>query len=118
VRRTGQERLQVEIQWAGKGWLIAKTEDRSIRIGGEWYEGEPDFLIYARTVKSWDDGSPISESEKVELLDEVVDVAARQGWKLEISWKEFDLQAAIERYRRQEEERRRHEGGDLSEPPD
>jgi hypothetical protein len=112
----------VEIQWAGRGTLIAKVEGRSVHIGGMWYEGEPDggpdFLIYARTVKSWDDGRPISESEKVELLDEVVDVAAQRGWKLDISWEEFDLQAAIERLRRQEEESRRHEDADLSEPPD
>lgn len=112
----------MELQWVGKGYLIAKTEGRSIQIGGEWYDGfldrlRPDFLIYARSVKAWDDGRSISESEKVELLDEVVDEAARQGWKLDISWEDFDLKAAIEKVRRHEEERRRHEVADLSQPP-
>lgn len=95
----------MEIEWVGRGMVIARIGDRSIHVGGEYLVNhEPDFLIYARTVTSWDDGTPISESERAVLLDEVIDVAARQGWKFAISWEELDLEEAIERYKKQERE--------------
>jgi hypothetical protein len=93
----------MEIEWVGRGAVIAKIGDRSIRVGGEYLVNhDPDFLIYARTVASWDDGTPISELERATLLDEVVDAASRQGWKFVISWDELDLKGAIERLMKEE----------------
>jgi len=72
-----------------------------VKVGGEWLlEHNPDFVIYARSVTSWDDGMPIAEEEQVEILDEVVAAAADQGWKFEISWETLDIEAFIEQHRR------------------
>jgi len=110
----------MEIEWVGRGLVIARIGERSFRVGGEYLVNhDPDFLIYARTVTSWDDGTPISELERAALLDEVVDVAARQGWKFSISWEELDLKGAIERYIREEGEaadQPRSGGADPDEP--
>jgi hypothetical protein len=68
----------MEIEWVSPWLMIARIGDRSIRVEGEVVNHNPDFLIYARGVTSWDDGTQISESERAALLDEVVDgVAAR-----------------------------------------
>jgi hypothetical protein len=109
----------MELQWVSRGTVIASIGDRSIRLGGEYLVNhDPDFLIYARTVTTWDDGTPISESDRVALLDEVIDAAALQGWKFDVSWDELNLKEAIERYMREEEASRRDsEGTDLEEPP-
>jgi hypothetical protein len=88
-------------------------------VEGEVVNHDPDFLIYARGVTSWDDGTPISESERAALLDEVVDAASRQGLKFDISWEEFYLKAAIEkamRHEREAESRPLPEGVDPGEP--
>lgn len=94
----------MEINWVGRGLVIAGFGDRTIRVGGEYLlNHEPDFLIYARSVTCWDDGTVVSEPERDELLDEVVAAASRNGWRFDISWEEFNLAEAIERYRMQEE---------------
>jgi hypothetical protein len=110
----------MEIEWVSRGMVIARIGDRSIRVGGEYLVNhDPDFLIYARTVTAWDDGTPVSELERAEILDEVVDAASRQGWKFAISWDELNLKEAMERYAREgEASRRPAEGADLGEPPD
>jgi len=111
----------MEIEWVGRGTVIARIGDRFIRVGGEYLVNhDPDFLIYARTVTAWDDGTPLSESERAALLDEVVDAASRYGWQFGISWDELDLKAAIERYTTEDEEavkRQQAEGPDPGEPP-
>ena len=105
----------MEIEWVGRGLVIARIGDRSVRVGGEYLVNhDPDFLIYARSVTNWDDGTPISELERAELLDEVVDAASREGWKFAISWDELDVQAVIERLKgggSGESARRRHGSG-------
>lgn len=99
----------MEIDWVGRGLVIARVGDRTVRVGGEYLVAhDPDFLIYARTVTNWDDGAPISESERAALLDEVIAAASRNGWKFDISWDELNLKEAIERYRKQEESRQLH----------
>jgi len=94
----------MEVEWISPWLVIARIGDRSIRVDGELVNHDPDFLIYARGVTSWDDGIQISESERAALLDEVVDAASRQGWKFDISWEEFDLKEAIEKAMKQERE--------------
>jgi hypothetical protein len=41
-------------------------------------------VIYARYITTWDDGATLGDEEQAELLDEVVDEAARPGCKFEI----------------------------------
>jgi len=78
---------------------VARVNDRTVQVGGESLLGhDPDFVIYARGITSWDDGMPIAEEELAEILDEVVAAAADQGLKFEISWETFDVEAFIERH--------------------
>jgi hypothetical protein len=94
----------VDITWVSRGRVIARANDRTLRVGGEWLlEHNPDFMIYARTVTCWDDGTAITEEERAKILDEVVDVAAEQGWKFEISWDELDMEGFLERLRIEED---------------
>lgn len=109
----------MEIEWVGRGLVIARIGDRSIRVGGEYLVNhDPDFLIYARSVTSWDDGTSVSELERAALLDEVVDAASRAGWKFTISWDEFDVKEWIARYLKEERgsATRPPEGMDPGEP--
>ena len=79
--------------------------DRTLKVGGEWLlNHDPDFLIYARSLTNWDDGTPIAEGELPAILDEVVDVAAGQGWNFEISWETLDVADVIEQYVRRKGE--------------
>jgi hypothetical protein len=66
--------------------LIADIGGRGIRIGGESFGDWPDitYVIYARWITAWDDGTTLSDEEQAELLDAVVDEAARRGWRVEI----------------------------------
>lgn len=75
----------VELTWDMRT-LIANINGRVIRIGGENFGDWPDitYVIYARYNTAWDDGTTLSDEEQAELLDEVVDEAARRGWKVEI----------------------------------
>ena len=77
----------VDITWINRGLVIAHIDGRALHVRGEWLlERDPDFMIYARSVTTWHDGTPLGEEEQAELLDEIVDEAARHGWKFEISW--------------------------------
>ena len=90
--------MYLDITWVNRGLVITRVNDRTLQVGGEWLlEHDPDFMIYARSVTSWDDGTPITEEERAKILDEVVDVAAEQGWKFEISWEEFDIEGFLKR---------------------
>jgi hypothetical protein len=89
----------VEIRWERPGLVVARVNDRTVQVGGESLLGhDPDFVIYARGITSWDDGMPIAEEELAGILDEVVAAAADQGLKFEISWETFDVDAFIERH--------------------
>jgi Immunity protein 74 len=84
----------IEITWVNRGLVIAHVDGRALRIGGEWLlEHDPDYMIYARSVTAWEDGTPLSEEERAELLDEVIDKASGRGWKFEISWDRLDQDA-------------------------
>ena len=77
----------VQLRWDMRT-VIAHIDGRAVRIGGEIVGDWPDtgYVIYARYITAWDDGTPLSDEEQAELLDEVVDEAARRGWKFEIEW--------------------------------
>lgn len=69
--------------------VIAHVNGRTLRVGGEHVVGDwPDtsYVIYARYITAWDDGTPLSDEEQAELLDEIVDEAARHSWRFEINW--------------------------------
>ena len=77
----------MEIEWKNRGLVIATVGDRSVAIGGEaLLDGDPDFLVYAQYVKVWSDGSPLTDEEKVQLLDDLVEEARRRGWKFQVVW--------------------------------
>ena len=77
----------VELTWDMRT-VIAHIDGRTLRIGGEVFGDWPDisYVIYARSITAWDDGTTLSNEEQAELLNEVVDGAARCGWKFEIEW--------------------------------
>ena len=77
----------VELTWDMRT-AIAHIDGRVLVIGGESFGDVPDivYVIYAGYITAWDDGTPLSDEERAALLDEVVDEAARRGWKFEIDW--------------------------------
>lgn len=78
-------------------WLLAVTRVPGTAPAdqcGDPSNGADDyFAVKARRLgrshgkpTAWDDGATLTDEEQAELLDEVVDEAARQGWKIEIEW--------------------------------
>jgi hypothetical protein len=45
-----------------------------------------DYLIYAEYIDAWHNGTPLTDEEKAQLLDEVVEEAQRRGWTFQIEW--------------------------------
>ena len=66
--------------------LVANIDGRVIRISGQSFGDWPNitYVIYARWITAWDGGTTLNDEEQAELLAEVVDQAARRGWKVEI----------------------------------
>lgn len=70
-----------------RGRVIARVGDRTVTVGGEaLFEPDADYVIYAQYLTAWDDGALLGEDAKERLLDQVVEEAARRGWKFEIEW--------------------------------
>jgi hypothetical protein len=76
----------MELVWENRGLVRAKVGGREISVGGEAMEGNPDFVIYAQYLKTWSDGTPLTEEERTEFLDDLLDEASRRGWKFEVEW--------------------------------
>jgi hypothetical protein len=77
----------VQLDWVNRGLVVATINGRKIHIGGEaLLAGDPDYVVYAGVITSWADGSPLTEEEKADILDEVVEEARRRGWKFEVEW--------------------------------
>jgi len=75
----------MELTWVSRGWVIASLDGRTFEVGGEaLLDRNPDLIIFPRSVSKWDDGTPIGELERADLLDQVIREAARRGWKFEI----------------------------------
>jgi Immunity protein 74 len=77
----------VDITWVNRGLVVVRDGGRILHVGGEaLLERDPDYLVYARYITRWEDGTLISDEEKSDLLDRLVDEAAKRGWKFEIEW--------------------------------
>jgi hypothetical protein len=77
----------VDIAWVNRGLVIVRVGAGTLHVGGEaLLDRDPDFLIYSRYITHWEDGSPISDEEKTEILDRLIEEAARRGWRFEIEW--------------------------------
>ena len=77
----------MELIWGDRGHVTVKVDGRPLRVAGEiLLEHNPDFMIYARYINAWDDGTPLGEDDKTDLLDQVVEEAARRGYRFEIEW--------------------------------
>ncbi|MBV9446851.1 MAG: hypothetical protein JO345_13295 [Streptosporangiaceae bacterium] len=77
----------VEIEWEKPGLVIVRVDGRILRVGGEGlFDRNPDFMIYPSFITHWEDGAPITDEEKAAVLRDLVDEAARRGWKFEIRW--------------------------------
>jgi hypothetical protein len=77
----------MDLVWENRGLVQAIIGDRKILVGGEaLLEGNPDFLVYAQYLNSWEDGTPLTVEEKATFLDDLVEEARRRGWKFEILW--------------------------------
>ena len=46
--------------------------------------GSPDFVVYGNTIEHWNDGESISESEKQEILRQVMEEAELRCIEIEI----------------------------------
>jgi len=62
--------------------LQLEVDGRGVTIAGEAYlpgHGSPDFLVYADTIRSWDDGTPVSADERFKIIRTVTQEAEREG---------------------------------------
>lgn len=77
----------MEIEWPSPQPIKVKVNGRTLRISGEGlFDRNPDFVIYPSFITHWEDGTSITDEEKVEVLDNLVNEAAMRGWKFEIFW--------------------------------
>ncbi len=81
----------MDINWVDRGSVMVRVgrwpRKKTLRVAGEaLLAHDPDFLTYAQYITHWEDGTPISDEEKAEVLDRVIDEAAKQGWKFEVEW--------------------------------
>lgn len=75
----------VELIWESRGRIVAIIDGREVTIPGETFlEHDPDYVIYAKYLKLWGDGTPIAEDEKSSILTDVLGEAERRGWKFEV----------------------------------
>jgi hypothetical protein len=75
----------VHITWVDRGLVIFELEGRTVRVEGEaLLEHNPDFLVFPRTVKHWEDGTPIDDVERHRILNLLTEEAARRGWRFEV----------------------------------
>ena len=60
---------------------------RDVTVQGEAYlpgYGSPDFVVYRDTIRSWDDGTVMSPTDKEELLRHIAKEAEKEGLRIEI----------------------------------
>jgi hypothetical protein len=77
----------MDIVMEDRGTLRVEVDGRTIYVGGELIAGETvDFVVYARSVKTWTDGTPLTDEEQAEFLDALVDAGMKCARRYEISW--------------------------------
>jgi uncharacterized protein YeaC (DUF1315 family) len=59
----------VDIRWVNRGLVAVRVgkwpRKKTLHVGGEaLLAHDPDYLIYARSITHWEDGTPISDEEK------------------------------------------------------
>src|ERR1035437_2766345 len=59
-------------------------EDRNVTFDGEWHDAlgthRPDFVLAARALRTWDDGSPLSPQDRIRVLRALMDAPSRGRW--------------------------------------
>ena len=63
------------------------VDGRPVTVPGEMLvpmEGQPDFVVFSGMLKSWDDGTPISEDEKARILAAILEEAEKQRRRIAI----------------------------------
>jgi hypothetical protein len=72
----------VDISWVNRGSVVVRVErwprKKTLHVAGEaLLAHDPDYLIYAEYITHWEDGTPISDEGKAEVLDRLIDEAAK-----------------------------------------
>lgn len=77
----------MELTWVNRGLVVVQDEGRIAHVGGEALVNEdPHFLVYARYLTHWADGTPLEGEAKDRFLGDLVEAAATRGWNFQISW--------------------------------
>ena len=75
----------MEIAWENLGRIVVTIGGRKVVIPGETFlDHKPDYLIYAKYLNKWEDGTDISVAEKQEIIATVVAEAEKRGWNFEV----------------------------------
>ena len=67
--------------------LTIAVNGRTITVQGEAYlpgHGSPDFVVYSETITRWDDGAPVSQDERNEVLAQIAREAQSRGLRIEL----------------------------------
>jgi hypothetical protein len=75
----------LEISWEGRGRIVATIDNRKVVIPGETFlDHKPDYLIYAKYLTKWEDGTDITIERRREIIAAVVSEAEKRGWRFEV----------------------------------
>lgn len=70
-----------------RGHVRLEIDGRTVTIGGEAYlrgHGSPDFVAEQDTIKTWDDGSTVTDPELEMILADLLASATERGLTFEI----------------------------------
>lgn len=71
----------MEIRWVNRGLVVVTVGGRTLHVGGEaLLNHDPDYVIYAESIRRWEDGTPIGDEEKAQVLEALIAEAAKRGW--------------------------------------
>ncbi|MEU5990288.1 Imm74 family immunity protein [Spirillospora sp. NPDC047418] len=71
----------MDIRWPDRGTVLVDIDGRTLRVVGEaLLERRPDFLIFPEHITHWEDGAPLEDAEKSDVLSQVIEAAAARGW--------------------------------------
>lgn len=74
----------IEIVESSRGWIRISVGTRTTRISGEGMAPGNDVHFYADivSIRSWDDGEPILETDRNYIINHLPTVAGRDGFIL------------------------------------